>query len=75
MSIFWEWQYLQLQPGGRLPPHSVQQGAPQPLRTVRGVASWSEPDEALQILPRKEMRRGESHLTAGYTLIRDLCLP
>lgn len=53
-SILCQSQYLQLQPGRRLSSHSVQSCAFQPFSAVGSVASWSETDETLQVLPRRK---------------------
>lgn len=54
-------QHLQLQPGRRLPPHSIHPCTPQPLCTVGSVASGSETDETLQVLARKAKKRMRKH--------------
>lgn len=43
-------QYLQFQPGRRLPTHSIHSRASESFCTVGSKASWSETDETLQVL-------------------------
>lgn len=58
-SIWCQRQYLQLQPGRRLPSHSIHLCASQPFGTVGRVISRSETDETLQVLPGREIKRDE----------------
>lgn len=46
--------YLQLQPGGRLRPRPVEEGAPEPLLAVRRVSLWPAADEVPQVLETKQ---------------------